>query len=150
MSSSAFRALLEAGDVSSLRAYWSKYSPNMPQPRNDEEAEIIMHHARTTSKSISFKKRAWSHRWLTERLLPSGLPDNLKPSAERMYPTVAESVGISVNFTAKWMKPAATQIQKAMSDAVEEAYADNRREPEFVKTRIQEARQRTQRALFGG
>jgi hypothetical protein len=38
--------------------------------------------------------------------------------------------------------PLAKAIEKAMSDAVAEAYADGKRAPEFVRARMREARAR--------
>lgn len=149
MSAAAFRALLEEGDVDGLCSAWGKLFPGMPLPETRDQAEIVMHRARTEAESVSLKARAWSHRWLTERGLPSGLPDQLRPLAERMYPVIAQAVGISVNFSAGWMKPAAAQIERAMGDAVEEAFAEGQREPAFVSARMHEARVRTEKALFG-
>lgn len=108
-----------------------------------------MHRARTETESISIAKRAYSHRWLEERGLPSGLPDHLKPSVDRLYPRVVEGVGISVNFKSSFMAPAASEVRQAMSDAVEDAYADNRKEPVFVKARMAEAKAKTLKQLFG-
>lgn len=144
-----FRQLLEAGDVDALRKAWHRVAPTMPQPRSREEAEITMHHARTQSETICFNQRAYSHAWLTERGLPSGLPDHLKPRAERAYPRVAEAVGISINYSSKLLAPAAAEVRVAMSDAVEECFADGRREPEFIKQRMLSAQERTLHALFG-
>jgi hypothetical protein len=62
------------------------------------------------AETVSFKARAWSHRWLTERALPSGLPDRLKPSAERVYSRVVEGVGISVNCRNPVLKPAMIEV----------------------------------------
>lgn len=149
MSASEFRSLLAAGDVRGLRAYWAKVSPQLPQLRNDEEAEIAMHMARTSAKSIPLKLRVWSHRWLVERMLPSQLPDALRARAERMYPVVRDAVGISVNFSSALLAPAALEIRSSMEDAVEDAYAEGRTDPGFVTSRMQEARARTTRALFG-
>lgn len=150
MSAAAFRALLEAGDIRALRTAWGRVAAHLPQPESDEQAEIVMHHARTSSESISFEARAWSHRWLTERNLPSGLPDELKPPAERLYPRIAEAVGISVKASNPHLQAAAQEVQGAMAHAVEDAYAEGRTDPAFVKARMEEARQRTYKALFGG
>lgn len=144
-----FRQALEAGDVRRLRRMWSSFMPHLPQPENAEQAEITMHHARTVAVSISFRARAYSHRWLAERSLPSGLPDNLRPKAERLYPVIAEGVGISVNTRNPYLKPAMVEVRQAMEAAVEEAYADGRRDPAFVTSRMNLARERTMRALFG-
>lgn len=149
MSALAFRNMLEAGDVRGLRAFWQNAAPGMPQPETQEQAEIVMHMARTTADSVSFKARAYSHRWLTERNQRSQLPESLKPRAEQMFPQIADAVGISVNFHSLVLAPAAAEIERTMADAVEDAYADGRREPDFVRQRMGEARAKTERALFG-
>lgn len=149
----AFRQLLEAGDVDALRSAWSRVAPHLPQPASREAAEFVMHHARTQMASLPLRARAWSHRWLSERDRPSGLPDMLRPRAERMYPVIAEGVGISVNFNSEWMKPAAAEVRGAMEDVVAEAYADaragQRPDPAFVAERMKVAKARKMRALFG-
>jgi hypothetical protein len=150
MSTSAeFRAALDSGDVRQLQRIWSSANPHLPRPANDAEAEIVMHRARTEAISVSFQRRAYSHRWLTERGLPSGLPNELKPKAERLYPVIVEAVGISVITTSKFMRTAALEIRQSMSDAVAEAYADGRTDADFVKTRMQEARAKSVAQLFG-
>lgn len=147
--SSEFRAALESGDVKYLLKIWGIVAPHLPQPTSLDQAEIIMHRARTESESITFKSRAYSHRWLSERLLPSGLPDNLKPSAERMYPKVTEGVGIAVLASKEYLKPAVIEIRKSMEDVVHEAYAEKKIDHILLRSRIQEARRKTQKILFG-
>lgn len=150
MSTLAFRNLLEQGDVEGLRSSWAAVFPNMPQPESREQAEIVMHRARTEAESLPLRPRAYSHRWLSERDLPSGLPDRLKPSAERLYPVVAQGVGISVNTEQDWLKPAMGEVRGAMECAVLDADAEGRlSDTPFVKARMSEARDRTLKALFG-
>lgn len=149
MSAQSFRQLLEAGDVDGLRKAWLELSPNMPQPETREKAEIVMHMTRTSTQSLPLRPRAYSHRWLQERMLPSQLPDELKPSAERLYPVIAEGVGIALGFRSKWMRPAIGEVRGAMEYAVEDAYADGRREPAFVKSRMMAAKDKAMRVLFG-
>jgi len=62
---------------------WAGIFPNEPQPQDDAATLATLHYARTLANSVPFKLRAYSHRWLCERNLPSGLPDALKPKAER-------------------------------------------------------------------
>lgn len=143
-----FRAALEAGDVRMVRKMWAAFMPHLPQPK-PEDAEAVMHHARTQMETLSFKARAWSHRWLTERSLPSGLPDRLRPSAERIYPRVATSVGISVNTRSPWLKPAMFEVRQAMEAAVEDCYANGDTAPAIVRPRMFDAREKTLRQLFG-
>lgn len=145
-----FRQALEDGDVAILRGLWPQLMPHLPQPKTAADAEISMHMARTSADSVTIKGRCYSHRWLEERNLPSLLPDYLKPEVDRHYPRVVEAVGISVNFRSPFLKPAAIQVQGAMSDAVEDAYAEGRTDPEFVRARMAEAKQREVRRLFGG
>jgi hypothetical protein len=149
MSSAAFTRLLEAGDVDALRGAWAKIAPHLPQPETREKAEIVMHMARTSLKTLPLRRRAWSHRWLAERDLPSQLPDELRPRAERMYPIVAEGVGISVNTKNPLLQPLVGHVRKSMEDAVSECYADKRTDPVFVTARMTEARERTYETLLG-
>lgn len=144
-----FRAALEAGNVRLLRRMWSTWFPHLPQPTTAEQAEAVMHHARTQAETISFKARAWSHRWLTERALPSGLPDRLRPSAERVYSRVVEGVGISVNCRNPILKPAMIEVRKAMENAVADCYASGETDPAIVRPRMAEAREKTMHSLFG-
>lgn len=146
-----FREALIAGDIRRLRKMWAAMSPHLPQPDTAETAEIVMHMARTAAETIPLKHRAWSHRWLVERELPSQLPDRLKPAAERMYPITALAVGISINVRNEFLKPAADEVRSAMEHAVLEVEADGRlQDAVLVKSRMNEARARTYRALFGG
>lgn len=145
-----FRTLLETGDVDGLREAWRQVAPHLPQPETREAAEIAMHRARTESATVSFRARAYSHAWLIERKLPSGLPDALKPAAEQLHPRIVTGVGIMIKSASPMMRPAALEVQKAMSDAVANAYAEGNEEPVFVRARMAEARERTYKALFGG
>jgi hypothetical protein len=137
-----FRRCLEECDVATARKIWAHVAPGMPQPATDFEALITLHHARTQCVAIRMRLRAWSHRWLLDHGLPSGLPDRLKPRAERIYPQVVSAVGISVNATSSRRLALAEAMQGAMEYAVLEAYADHQTEPAFVKTRMIAARDR--------
>jgi hypothetical protein len=145
-----FRAALEAGDVRLVRKMAAAFMPHLPQPKTHEEAEATMHAARTAAEFVTFKSRAYSHKWLTERNLPSQLPDNLKPSAERLYPRVVEGVGISVNTRSPWLKPAMIEVRQAMEQAVADCYANGDTDPAIVRPRMFEAREKTMKSLFGG
>ena len=150
MTALSFRNLLEAGDVDGLRAHWATVAPGMPQPEGRDEAEVVMHRARTEAESLPLRHRAYSHAWLCERGLPSGLPDRLKPSAERIYPIAVKAVGISVNARNPFFAPAMIEVRGAMESAVMEADADRRiADTAFVTARMNEAREKTMRALFG-
>lgn len=143
------RCLLDL-DIAGIKAAWAQHSPHLPQPKNDAEALVSLHHARTQAQSIPLRARAYSHRWLLDHGYPSGLPDGLRPKADRLYPVVVEAVGIAVLGTSPLSRAAAPMIRSAMSDAVAECYADGRREPEFVRARMMEARRKATRQLFGG
>lgn len=144
MSSAELRRCLEDCDVAGARKLWAQVAPHLPQPRNDAEALIALHHARTAANSIAFRLRAYSHRWLLDHGYPSGLPDELRPKAERMYPVIADGVGIACRASALMM-PIAHLIRGRMSDAVMDAYADGRKEPAFVKNRMMQARDKAKR-----
>jgi hypothetical protein len=150
MSAAGMRALLEAGDVEALRSAWAQLAPHLPR-HTRAQAEIVMHHARTQCEAVTLPKRAYSHRWLIERDLPSGLPDKLKPSAERLYPKVVTAVGIGsiCSKGREWMQPALGLIRGAMEQAVQECYAEGHTDPGFVSARMAEARGREQKHLFG-
>lgn len=147
---SEFHAALESGDVRLVRKASAKLFPHLPQPESAEAAEASMHMARTQLAILPIEARAWSHCWLVERGLPSQLPDELKPKAERMYPIVVEAVFVSANSNSPMLKPVAKLVQAAMSDAVLEAEADGRlSDVPFVRARIQDARAKTFKQLLG-
>jgi hypothetical protein len=133
------RRCLVACDIAGMRRLWAHVSPHLPQP-SESQALIAIHHARTQTNSIELKYRAYSHRWLRERGYPSGLPDELKPAAERLYPRIVDGVGIAVKAMSEHRKAEAIALRGAMSDAVADAYANGNKEPEFVKARMREAR----------
>ena len=131
-------------------AFWREKMSHLPQPKSMTDAEIMMHRARTETESLPLRPRAYSHAWLCERGLPSGLPDNLKQSAERLYPSAAKTVGISGNYHGEWLRPAVEEVRGAMEYAVEEAFADGHEDDStLVKKRMFEAKERTERQLFG-
>lgn len=143
---------LEQADVAGVRRLWAHVAPHMPQPKTDAEALSRIHYARTTMPAMALKLRAYSHRWLLDHGYPSGLPDDLKAKCERMYPVVIDAVGIACGASSEILKPAAAQIETAMSDAVMDAYADKKTDPVFVKARMMDARARMKkyfRDLFG-
>ena len=145
-----FRAALVEGDYRKLRAIWDCVNPHIPGPQTDGEAEIVMHRARTEARSVPLAKRAYSHRWLCERSIPSGLPVEMRPKAEQFEPKVALAVGIAVKARSDALKPAALLVRKAMETAVLDAHADGKlADSEFVKARMMDARARTVKELFG-
>ena len=146
----AFRRCLEALDVADGFRVWKHTFPHLPAPENDEGMLIMLHMARTQTKSLPFRLRAYSHAWLGERGLPSQLPDHLRRSAERIYPRVSAAVGISFKVSDPLLKPAYDLVRGAMEGAVYEAEADGKlRDDAHVKTRMAEAKEREKRAVFG-
>lgn len=133
----AMRQAIEDGDVETARTIMAQAMPHLPQPQSKEHAAATLHYARTQIAAMPFAKRAYSHAWLTERGLPSALPDHLRPGAERMYPRVVDAVGIAVKSSRPDFGLA---LRNAMNDAVMNCYADNETEPKFVSARILEAR----------
>jgi hypothetical protein len=129
---------------------WKFVSPHLPQPQSDHETLATIHYARTVANSFSLRLRAYSHAWLLDHGLRSGLPDELKPKAERMYPRIAEGVGIACRGTSEVGRAIAPLIQGAMSGAVMDIYADDRSpDPARVRARMAEARRTTVRKLIG-
>lgn len=141
------RRCLETLDVDGMRRLAAHLQPHIAQGK-DEDVLAAMHMARTQCEALHVRLRAYSHRWLEERGLPSQLPDQLKPQVDRLYPRVVSAVGISINLGGTF-KPAGELIQQAMSDEVEDCYADGRKDPAYVKPRMDEAGQRERRKLFG-
>jgi hypothetical protein len=123
--------------------------PNMPQPKNDSDALVMIHMARTQMESFNIRLRAYSHCWLTERGFPSQQPDHIRPRAERMYPRVVDAVGVACRGTSEVGRAIAPIVERAMTGAVLEAYADKRTDPVFVKRRMLEARSQVVRKLIG-
>ncbi|GAA2888082.1 hypothetical protein GGQ99_004792 [Aminobacter niigataensis] len=145
----AFRRCLVELDVAGARALWREVSPHLRQPANDVETLFMLHRARTEAASIDLKLRAYSHRWLVDNGYPSGLPDTLRPRAERLYPRVVDAVGVCVRPSSSDMIPLAKEVERAMSDAIADAYAEGRKYPEFVRARMLEARAATRKKLLG-
>lgn len=144
----AFRRALVEGDVEQMMAAWREVYGHLPQPANEAEGLVIMHRARAEAECVPLAKRIYSHHWLTERGYPSGLPDHLKPKAERIYPRIVEAVGISVNFP-RMFKWAEKLVERAMCDAVEDCYADGRTDPDYVSRAMMAARERKMAELLG-
>lgn len=149
MAASDLLGLLEAGDVDACRAHWAKHAPHLPQSENREQAEIVMHSARTMTQGLTLRARAYSHRWLCERGLPSSLPDDLKPKAERIYPRVVEGVLISVLNGAGPMHAAKELVEADIAEVVADAYARGKTDPAYISGLMADAKERSIRSLFG-
>lgn len=139
-----FRQALEQCDIALVRKIWANVFPGMPQPETDDVVLQRIHYARTLMP-IEFKLRAYSHAWLMERALPSGLPDNLRSRAQRMHPVTVAAVGIAVQSKYPVVRDS---ISGAMRNAILEAEGDGKLlDDAHVKKRMQEAREREKIAL---
>jgi hypothetical protein len=139
------RCLIEC-DVAAARKLWHQIAPKAPAPKTDHDALCTIHYARTISIVVNLRLRAYSHHWLTDRGLPSGLPDELKRKADRLYPHISDAVGVACK---SHFPEVANAVQAAMSEAVMDCYAENRREPSYVKPIMMERRARVKKALHG-
>lgn len=119
-----FHRCIEECDVAGIRRLWLHVAPRCPQPKSDAEALRTLHMSRTRLETMPLNLRAYSHRWLLDQGLPSQLPDELKPVAERLYPKVVEAVGISVNFKSEALAPLVQPVQSVMEVVANEAHAD--------------------------
>ena len=145
-----FHAALVDIDVALARKMWAYVMPNMPQPTSDANALTMIHYARTLMPTLTLRQRAYSNAWLLERALPSGLPDHLRPRAQRMYPVTVGSVGIATRGSSEVGRAIAPLVRSAMEQAVLEAYADGHsKEPAVVKERMMQARKLTIKKLLG-
>jgi len=145
----AMRRALENHDVEACRQLWIAIAPHLPQPQNETDAYITMHHACTRTESIRFRSRAYSHRWLIDNGYPSGLPDELKPKAERLYPKIVDAVGIACGVSSSFMKPIVPIIRGAMENVVLDHYADGINDPKIIKPRMMDARRQAIKKLLG-
>lgn len=144
-----FRGALESLDLAKLRGMWARIAPHLPQPQSDEQTLAIAHHARTQASSIRQQLRCYSHCWLRERNLPSGLPVLMRRKAERMFPRVADAVGIAIGGTSETAMAIKPHVMGAMVGAVQDCYASGDREPAIVKPRMLEAKRSIIKKLLG-
>jgi hypothetical protein len=138
----AFRRCLIDLDVIGICDLWFHVCPHLPQPKNNDEALATIHYARTQANTIPLRLRCYSHAWLCERGLPSGLPDQWKPKASRLYPHEVKAVGVAVKAMSAENAPRARAIEKAMSDAAMECFADGVTDSDTIKARMGAARLR--------
>jgi hypothetical protein len=110
----AVRDALAAGDAGWLSRFWARIWPHLPGPASSAEAEIMMHHARTQAESLPLAKRLYSHAWLDERGLPSGLPDALRPW--RSEPRIVRAVGVGVRGS-RLPRADARELERVMAEA---------------------------------
>lgn len=146
------RRCLRELDVTGFRRLWRHVAGHLMQPADDGQALALMHRARTETIFMERKLRFYSHRWLLDHGLPSGLPDTLKPMAERMYPRIAAMTGVSVNYTAGFLKPAGDEIEATLSLEILDAYATDKPDRiDHLKLRahLNDTLQRESRKLIG-
>lgn len=93
---SALRRALEDGDAVEVARVYDAAYPKLPRLAGKDEAEVVMHQARTAAESMRIEKRLYSHAWLVERGLRSKLPDDLKPPGEKVKPVIFSAVGVAV------------------------------------------------------
>jgi hypothetical protein len=100
---------------------------------------------------IPFRLRAYSHRWCVDNGLPSQLPDELKPKAERIYPRIVDAVGIAVAAKSgdDGKAKLGALVRESMEHAVLEAYADGVKDPRLIQAMMMRARTRTFDKLLG-
>ena len=141
--SAEFRRCMEDLDVPQARKLWTHVFPHLPAPATDGDMLAQLHMGRTASKSVRFRLRAYSHAWLLGEGLPSMLPDELRPRAQRVYPVIAHAVGIATRAEIRTPEDAAKwdHIRKAMEGAVMEAAEEGKiTDSAFVRARMAEAR----------
>lgn len=140
----AMHEALETLDTDALGKIWAQAMPNMPQLKTDKARLAAAHMARTQMPTIAFKLRAYSHQWLLERGYSSQLPDEMRRSAERVYPVKVGVVGISVNTPAHRAEHG-SYIRTEMENAVLDCYANGDTDPRIVHPRMMEVRKKAQR-----
>lgn len=150
--SALFRDYLDRCDIEGVRKLWKHVAPHLPQPHGDFEVQVMIHSARTQAEFLPLKLRAYSHQWMLANGLPSQLPEHLKPAAERYDFRFAYGVGIAMKTTSSGTDPQralkkqlAREIQTAMGQAVEEAFADGRTDSDHLRRRMGDAKDRALR-----
>jgi len=143
------RRALEEHDLVTCCKLWEHVAPNMPQPKDETEARIIMYHACTQAANVSLQSRAYAHRWLIDNGFPSGLPDELRPKAEQICPKFADGVGIACGTTSAAMAPLIPYVRGAMEHVVLDHYADGVKDPKIIRPRMMQARADTIKKLLG-
>jgi hypothetical protein len=104
----AFREILLTLDVKAARALWARVAPRLPQPKDDDEALVMLHTARVKAQSVPARARAYSAAWLAEREL------------DQVEPIIASSAGAATNTKDTGLRSA---LLGAMSRAAEAAIA---------------------------
>lgn len=147
--SDQMRDILVRLDVAGIKRLWMHVAPHLPQPSSDYEALAMMHNARTQAESIDLRLRAYSHQWLLANGLPSPLPNDLLPAAERIDFKFSFGVGISVKSSSNdpQKQALASELEASMAGAAAEAVASGRLDTDFLRSRMNEARDRTMQSF---
>jgi hypothetical protein len=135
--------------VAGMRALHALVFPHLPAPKSDRDVLAAIHHARTQAEAMPFKARAWSHHWLVDNNLPSGLPDHLKPRAEQVCPRVAEVTGFSANFRSRILRPIKPEVEAAVTEVILDEYSGRVVRHDRLKGRMLEAKEKAIRRLAG-
>ena len=114
------RRILEQMDVGSAHKNWAQLFPGLPPPKNYAETRAALHVARTKAESCRLADRLYSHHWLTERDLPSKLPEKFRPWWDGTK--IVSGVGVVVRASNERFKDRATAIREAMEQAILEMY----------------------------
>lgn len=146
--SAEFKRCMDTLDVAQARRLWRHVCPHLPQPSTDKAMLAQLHMARTMSPLMTRAQRFYSHRYLLDHGMPSGLPDEMKPLYERLYPRVETGVGLALHGSG-WFKPAIPLVGKAMTDSIQDTLADGVKDPVIIRERMLDAGEKEKRALFG-
>jgi hypothetical protein len=128
----AFRNCLINLDVKGIRELHRRFNPHLPQPKDDEEALMTLHIARTQSKFLPEHVRQYSREWL----------------AERRTGVIAHAVGVSVGMPSEPLNARQEDVRDAMSDSAGESHKkglDLDKDAPEVKNRMMEARAKMHR-----
>lgn len=125
-----FRHCLEQMDVGTAHKMWAELFPGYPQPKNYAETREMLHVARTQAESCKLVDRLYSHHWLTERDLPSKLPDKLRPWWDGTK--IVSAVGLVIHASNPRFEDRAVAIRKAMEKGIMEMYDAGITDPEKV------------------
>lgn len=129
-------------DLVAARRLWAVHYPNDDAIRTDFEAAAVLHCARTLNSRVPERKRLYSHNWLLDHGLPSGLPEALKPRAERAEAQYIDSVIIGrVDDPDSFLAPIWRVVQARMERRCAELQADGlMKDPAKLRALLLEAR----------
>jgi len=137
------RCILDC-DVDGYAALSARFPTTIEPVASREMAFVLLHTARTESAFVPLGLRQYSHRWLRDRGCRSLLPPELRPKAEAFRPVVTDAVGVAC-FSEH--SEVSRGIVAAMSDAVEDCYANGDRDPAVVRPQMLMALARERRAF---